>query len=239
MKMPLACLVALFAGGVARAGLQWEKQELEFHPSVSDTAVTAEFKFTNTGPGTVTIQSIEPACGCTTAVLEKMTYLPGEQGTIRSVFTFGQRTGDQNKAIRVRINGQDKNTILSIIAHIPELLKVSPQLVFWKTGEAPQAKTIELNVTHENPIRVTRVTSSEASVKVALETIQEGKAYRLVVTPAQTKNPVSSLLTIETEVAPKVLQFFSAYARVKQSEPPSGKIWVYKEGESQPAVIEK
>ena len=223
----------------AYADLQWEKKELEFHPSVTDTSVKAEFKFTNPGPGPVTIRSVEPACGCTTAVPDKMTYQPGEQGRITTVFTFGQRTGLQNKEIRVFIQGEEKARLLSIITHIPDLLKVVPQFVFWQTGDAPLPKTIELTVARETPILVTKVTSSDPTVKVALETVEAGKAYKLVVTPAQTSTPVSSLLSIETDIAPKVHQFFSAYAHIKQSGATRPKIWVYKDGETKPTVLER
>ena len=116
-------------------------------------------------------------------------------------------------------------------------MKVSPQLVFWQTGDAPQAKTIELTVMRDTPIRVNKVTSSDPSMKVALETVQEGKSYKVVVTPGQTAAPVSALLSIETEVAPNVHQIFSAYAHIKPSSSRHPKIRVYKDGEAAPTVV--
>lgn len=235
MKTLSFILSTLVLHGMAFADIQWEKKELEFFPSPTDTSVTAEFHFTNTGAKPVTIASVKPACGCTTAVLDKTTYGPGEHGRITSVFTFGQRTGLQNKQIRVSIKGGETDTILSIITHLPEIMKVSPVVVFWRTGDAPQPKTIELTVGREEPVRVTGVKSSDPSVKVALETVQEGKSYKLVVTPGQTAMPVSSLLTIDTEVAPNVHQLFSAYAHVKLAESSRPKITVFKDGKPVPA----
>lgn len=222
----------------ACADIAWEQKSLEFHPSVTDTEVRGEFRFTNTGAEPVTIASVEPACGCTTAVLEKTIYQAGEKGRITAVFTFGQRTGLQDKPIKVSIVGQKEATTLSIITHIPEIVKVSPQFVFWQTGDAAQSKTIELTVVRDAPIRVNKVTSSDPSVKVALETVREGKTYKLVVTPAQTTMPVSSLLSIETEIAPNVHQFFTAYAHVKPASSKRAKIWVYKDGATTPAAQE-
>ena len=97
-------------------------------------------------------------------------------------------------------------------------MKVSPKLVFWRTGDAPEAKTIEVTVEGTAPVRVKKVTSSDPSVKVALETVQEGKSYKVVVTPQQTAAPVSSLLSIETEVAPACNNFS---ARTRMSRWPS------------------
>lgn len=239
MKIPPCFLVSLLFPGLAWADLQWEKKDLEFSPAATDTSVKAEFNFTNTGRDAVTIASVEPGCGCTTAVLDKTTYRPGEKGRITSVFTFGQRSGLQNKPLRVFIKGQEQPTVLSIITHLPELVKVSPQLVFWRTGDAPGAKTIELTVMRAAPIRVTKVTSSDPSVKVALETVQEGRSYKVVVTPEQTATPVSALLSIDTEVEPSVHQLFSAYAHIKMSESSRPKITVYKDGEAVPTVVGK
>lgn len=239
MKTLSFILSTLVLRGMACADIQWEKKELEFFPSPTDTSVTAEFNFTNTGRKPVTIASIKPACGCTTAVLDKTTFGPGERGRITSVFTFGQRSGLQNKQIRVSVKGEETDTILSIIAHLPELVKVSPAVVFWRTGDAAQPKTIQLTVGREEPIRVTGVKSSDPSVKVALETVQEGKSYKLIVTPDQTATPVSSLLTIDTEVAPNVHQLFSAYAHVKMAESSRPKITVFKDGKAVPAPAGK
>lgn len=237
MKIPSFVLASSLLQSVACADLEWEKKDLEFHPAVTDTEVKAEFHFANTGTDPITIASVEPACGCTTAVLDKTTYQPGEKGRITTVFTLGQRTGLQNKPIRVAIKGQKEPTILSVIAHLPELVKVSPQFVFWLTGDAPQPKTIDLTVVRDTQIRVGKVTSSDPSMTVALETVQEGKSYKVVVTPGQTDTPASALLSIATEVAPNVHQVFNAYAHVKLSSSRRPKIWVYKDGATTPTVL--
>ena len=91
----------------------------------------------------------------------------------------------------------------------------------------------------DTPIHVTKVTSSDPTLKVALKTVQEGKSYQVVVTPSQTDSPVSALLTIETEIAPKVHQLFSAYAHIKLASAQRPKIWISKDGETAPTLLEK
>src|ERR1700674_5564029 len=66
-----------------------------------DKEVVAKYKFTNTGPKPIKIQSVQPSCGCTTAQLNKTDYAPGESGEIETKFTFAGRTGKQEKAITV------------------------------------------------------------------------------------------------------------------------------------------
>jgi hypothetical protein len=236
MKALTFCLALLLYQSNVRADLLWERKELEFTPSGTDTSVTAEFSFTNTGPNAVTLASVKPDCGCTTAALDKMTYQPGEKGRITAVFTFGQRTGLQKKLIHVSLTeGQDRETTLSIIAHIPETVKITPQFVFWQVGETPGPKTIEFKVLRDAPLPVTKVTSSDSSIKVALETVQEGRAYKIVVTPVQTKTLARASLIVETEDAPHGRQFFTAYAHIKPSDSQRPKILVYKNGQLTPS----
>ena len=237
MKTLSFFLASLLMRSLAFADLQWEKKELEFSPAITDTSLKAEFRFTNTGRKPVVIASVKSSCGCTTAVPDKTTYGPGEQGLITAVFTFGQRSGRQNKQVGVTFKGEPAATMLSIIAHLPELVKVSPRLVFWRTGDAPEAKTIEVTVEGKAPVRVKKVTSSDPSVKVALETVEEGRSYKVVVTPQQTAAPVSSLLSIETEVAPRVQQLFSAYAHVKMADASRPKIRVIKSSDAAPSGV--
>src|SRR5437870_5813393 len=71
---PFVIATLLMFQAAAHAGLQWEKKELEFRADASAGEVKAEFNFTNTGDGPVTIESVQSSCGCTTAVLDKKTY---------------------------------------------------------------------------------------------------------------------------------------------------------------------
>ena len=63
-------LLFLFLGwqGIAFAQLQWDKRELEFRPTATDTNVVARFTFSNAGNYPVTILSTKISCGsCTLA----------------------------------------------------------------------------------------------------------------------------------------------------------------------------
>ena len=204
---------------LAHAGIEWERKQLEFHPSASDTEVKAEFNFTNTGKTAVTIESVKPECGCTTAVLDKSSYQPGEKGRITAIFTFGARTGLQEKTIRVNMQGEKEPTTLSIVTHIPDLVKLTPSFVFWRIGEESQAKAIEVTMPPESKMRVTKVTSSDPKMTAKLEAVQEGAAYKVVVTPSDTSAPVAAILYIECATPSGVPKTFTAYAHIKASKP--------------------
>jgi uncharacterized protein DUF1573 len=198
------------------AGLKWDNTNIEFFPKTSEAEVKGEFHFSNEGKEPVTIQSVTSGCGCTTAVLETWTYQPGEKGRISATFTIGQRVGLQNKAITVRVAGEEQPAILTMAIHIPEQVKFSPPLVFWLAGQPPEPKTIVLSVVQDEPLRVTKIASSEAKLQAALETVREGREYKIVVTPADTAAPAMAILRIESDgPTPDSPKIFQAYAQIK------------------------
>lgn len=206
---------------LAHAGIEWERKQLEFHPAAGDTEVKAEFNFSNTGKTAVTIESIKPGCDCTTAALDKKTYQPGEKGRITATFIIGERRGIQDKPIRVTIQGDQEPAVLSMVTHIPDPVKLSPSFVFWRIGEESQAKAIEVTLPPESKMRVTKVTSSDPKMTAKLETVQEGAAYKVVVTPSDTSAPVAAILWIECTSPSGVPKSFTAYAHIKASKPPA------------------
>jgi uncharacterized protein DUF1573 len=236
----LLCPVAFFLFQCAVcAGLEWEKTQLEFHPSATDAEVKGDFNFTNTGKEPVTIDAVEPGCGCTTAVLDKKTYAPGEKGRVTATFNIGQRTGEQHKIIRVKIHDAPEPAVLTMITHIPELMKMSPQFVWWKAGDEPRPQTIELTVMPDAHLRVTRVLSTDPKIKPTLETVEEGKSYKVVVTPEQTATPLMAVLTIDSTLAPDHQKLFTAFAQVKPPEIPARVLPPVKKAEAAPAPVAK
>ena len=204
---------------LVHAGLQWENKRLEFHPSASDTEVKAEFTFTNTGSEPVTIEAVKPDCDCTAATLEKKIYKPAEKGRISATFNIGQRTGIQDKSIRVTIQGEKEPVLLSMVTYIPELMKITPSLVFWKTGEAPQPKTLELAVSPGTTMRITKVTSSDPRMTATVEAVEEGKKYKVVVTPQQTATPLAAILWMESDAPSDAPRKFTAFAQIRRASP--------------------
>lgn len=68
----------------------------------SESAVHVEYRFANKGDKPVTILSMEPSCGCTSAELEKKVYQPSERGIIKVTFDVGERQGWHQKTIKVK-----------------------------------------------------------------------------------------------------------------------------------------
>ena len=215
MKTLLIAALLFCSQSCLRAGLVWESKQLEFHPALGVDEVKAEFHFTNTDNQTVTFESLEPGCGCTTVKVEKMEWAPGEKGSVTAVFHVGERTGIQNKPIRVKVKDERELTILTMVVDLPELMEIKPRFVWWGIGDEGVSKTIELNVFPGNALQITRVLSTDPGIDAVLATVEEGKTYKIIVTPKQIKAPVIAVLSIEGVMAPGSQKIFTAYAQVK------------------------
>ena len=123
-------LVLLFfaVAGPAFGQLSWENPKQTFDAKSLDRAIVAKYRFTNVGTQPVKIQDIKVSCGCTTAVLSKTEFAPGESGEIEAKFTFGGRTGKQQKAIAVTTSDSPQQpTILRLVVNIEETVKIHPR----------------------------------------------------------------------------------------------------------------
>jgi len=87
-----------------------------------------EFKFTNTGDGTLTVKRIKSTCGCTVPKLAKKEYAPGESGVIKVQYKAAMSAGNVTKQLYVYNNDESNpKTQLSIKAQVKLKVKHSPE----------------------------------------------------------------------------------------------------------------
>ncbi len=193
---------------------------MEFHPAITEKEVTAEFPFTNAGTAPVTIDAVEPGCGCTTARLDKRAYQPGEKGAVSATFHIGERTGMQVKVVRVTIHGVKEPVMLTIAADIPELMKIEPRYLFWRVGDDPAPRFMKLTALPDARLRAVQVFSNNARFTATMQPIHEGSEWLVVVTPSGTGTDAKATLAIEamadsgTPGAPGTEKSFEAFASI-------------------------
>lgn len=213
-KYPMIALL-LFAAANAHAVISWETTQITQKADPLNESVSAMFKFKNIGDSVITIKEIKPSCGCTTATLEKKTYAPGESGEITATLTIGSRQGLQSKTIRVMTDSEETPTVLTMKTLIPEIVSIQPSFVFWKRGEEPDIKSINLKVGLDEPIHVIKAGSESSSVSVQLEEVVAGKHYRLNLFPASTDELAKARITIVTDYPKNKPRTFYVYAHIK------------------------
>src|SRR5205809_7773984 len=139
--------LSIFLCDIARAELKWEQTTVELHPVAGDKEAVGHFKYQNTGSKPVRFKSVHTSCGCTAAQSQKEEVPPGEKGEITATFKIGDRTGTQIKTVTVETDeATNQKTVLTLKAEIPQQLEITPNFVFWRQGEKPDTKTINVKV---------------------------------------------------------------------------------------------
>ncbi len=214
LVLGFAFCMSLWTSGRVSAELAWTKKVIELKADARTTVLEAKFHFTNAGKTAVDIRQIESSCGCTTAELEQRHYEPGASGDIIARYTVGSHVGLQTKTISVSSTDRDQPTMLTLAVQIPEILRITPPFVAWKHGEETKVKQITLELLQDTPMNDIAVQSSNAGIKVALQTLVKGRKYRLDITPAQTDQVVFATLTIHCQYGDED-KTFRAYATVR------------------------
>lgn len=215
-----AVFLFLLSCASLHADLVWNQQQFDHKSKVQDSQVIAEFGFKNTGKQPVTILSAKSDCSsCTTVELEKKKYLPGESGVIKATFVFGDRVGPQKKHITVETD-DPKNpvTVLTLNVDIPEIIKITPSVLYWQTGKDRSAKSINLKVMQDVPVKILGVDSTHDALEPKLKTTREGKEYQLTVEPRDVTEPAQATLLIQTDFPKENPKTFKAYAYIKSSK---------------------
>lgn len=183
------------------AKLEWKKTTITYQAKAEDESVTALFHFINSGKKPIRILSTKSSCGCTVAELDKKEFAPGEMGVVRVKFTFGERTGQQTKQIQIYTDDAKALTyLLALQVEIPKFLSLQPQLLFWTKGEAPVAKSTIVDVESKEPINIEKIESEDANFAVELTKIEEGRRYRVTVTPKSTEFSRQAKATLVTNI---------------------------------------
>ena len=67
-------------------------------------------------------------------------------------------------------------------------------------------------------LRITNVLSIDSTFKATLETIEEGRDYRLLVQPETTSNTLMAAVTIDALVSGTVQKSFTVFPHIKAAE---------------------
>ena len=217
MKTPIFALALLISICLsARAELKWEQTTVELRPAPNDKQAVGHFKYQNVGKTPVHFKSVKASCGCTTAQTQKEEVAPGDKGEITATFNIGERTGTQVKTVTVETDeAPNQKTVLTLKAEIPQQLEITPNFVFWKQGDKPDTKTINVKVGKDFTVKHIKVTSATPNFEAKVEEAGSGQ-FKINVKPQDTNKPVASMLTIQSEDSQKV---FYATARVTNAPP--------------------
>jgi len=212
----IGAILALFVAHLNGFGLEWDTRHVSIAATPEQDSVEALFAFTNNSNQTVTIRSIRSSCGCTVPELQKREYLPGESGEIRALFTFGTRTGQQKKTITVITDeSEGERTDLLLEVSIPQLIQIKPFYVFWRKGDTPDTRTIELRVSDPGMIRPVSIKANNDRFEAILEPTDDPAVFKVAITPRTTGKLGNSYFLITTDFPSENPRVVRVYAGIR------------------------
>jgi hypothetical protein len=206
---------ALLLAPICRGELTWDTQQIELTSKPGDKEAAGLYRFVNTGKSTVTITSVQPGCGCTTAELDKRVYAPGESGTVKAVFSLGDRVGQQEKIIYVATDDTLVNPVSLVLrVMIPELLTYAPRLLMWNEGGELGEQTTLISNNCKQPITTITI-AKDADVVTRIEPVKAGASYQLIIRPVSTAKVMNVAVAGVATFADGTMQPFKVYALVR------------------------
>jgi len=151
--------------------LTFESETKAFGNITDEKEVSHEFKFTNTGKGTLNITNTQGSCGCTVPALAKREYAPGESGVITVKYNPHNRRGKQHTTVTVTSNDPVRAAVvLNVESHIIPQVQIDPPIVNFGTVNKGGTATQKVTLSSRLPdLKVTSVTSNNPKVIVKLE----------------------------------------------------------------------
>lgn len=219
-RMPRRAIASAFAFLVLAAPvfahLRWETTEADLAATAGDSEASTVFRCKNTGLAAIRILAARPSCSCTRAEISASSIPPGGTGSVKVTFTVGERLGRQQKFIAVTTSdAPEKPTTLTLRITIAEVVSCTPKLVFWRQGEDPAEKTIELAAVRPQTIAALEPPAKNPRFSTRLETVVEGKKYLLHLKPDSTAQPLAVPLYCEARIAGRPAVRLLVYALVR------------------------
>ena len=224
MRTAIYCWLAM-AGCLQAGGLTFDKELLEIHAPADAGSVLAEFNFENKTDQPVTIAKADKTCSCISVQItdSKLVYAPGEKGQIRATFDMGNFAGVINKTVVLFLDKdppEKPSVTLTVEVHIPVLVVLKEKTLKWKLGDTPDTQKIDITMDYAKPIKIVSTSCTSDNFKVEVKTLEEGKHYELLVTPANVKEPGLAIIRVETDCDIQRHKILQAFAVIRRELPP-------------------
>ena len=186
-------------------------KEVTTRPDVE--VVKVEFEFQNNTKEPITILNYDAPCSCMEARLVRpknknsLVFAPGEKGTVVGMLEFGTFKGTIDKVIKIRTDkdkGDEPSIILTCRVNIPVLIGTSKESLEWQVAGKLEPKEFIIKVADESqtPIKIVKDTPGFGVSDVfsyKLETIKDGREYKVTVTPLTTAEPSIGVVKFYTD----------------------------------------
>ncbi len=169
-----------------------EAPEYDFGTADNSQSVEHTFVVRNDGDLTLEISQVRPSCGCTVASITERNVAPGAETRITARLSLTGRQGPQHKVMTVESNDpKQPQFILTLKGVAGSALEIQPARLMLVQQAAGSQPTGAVHVTGlpGTPFHVTAVEANSDRVVATVETVEDGRIYRLNIAPAQPLAP--------------------------------------------------
>jgi Protein of unknown function (DUF1573) len=200
------------------AALEWKTTHLALKTEIGQEQAVAIFPFRNAGDKPVRIIALNPSCSCMAAEPGKELYAPGESGEIRVELALIGYVGHLQRSVAVETDDPGHRfTDLTLTVDIPEPVALTPRFLFWRVGDQPEEKSLEIVVAEPAKTTISGIECDSARFAARLSPGSAGR-YRLLVKPADAQQPADAAIHVKTVIGGRA-QDYIVYVAVK---PPAG-----------------
>ncbi|MFC4991940.1 DUF1573 domain-containing protein [Rubritalea tangerina] len=197
-------------------------QTVEVTPDQS--TIHVDYAFSNPTKHKIDIAKIDAPCTCLSATLldkEKLankstSIKPGAKGYVRATLDIGNFKGQLNKKLIVWTNEKGAPPqVLNLNVKVPSLVTAIPKSLSWKKNVKASQKEFSIIVSDSKPYKIISHKASNKNFKYQLTTEKEGYAYKLTVTPTNTKTPCFAAIELTTDSTEPRYQKIHCYLSIK------------------------
>ena len=167
--------------------------------------VDHDYAIANNGKGPLQITEVRPGCGCTLAHYDK-TIPPGGTGKITLKLNLKGFQGAVKKTANVTTNDPvNPRLVLAIQGVVKTIVDVRPSSTVAFRGLSDQITPISVEmVGSSEPFHIVKTESNlDDKISFQMETVQEGKEYRLRITNLLKRGTYNGFIRCDTDLAAK------------------------------------
>ena len=170
------------AAEVATPQIQCEEATFDFGSRDAAESVEHTFLVKNTGTADLEIKKVQPACGCTTAELEKNIIPPGDSAKVAAKLSLAGRSGEVQKPINIESNDPTNPTLQLLIKGIVSTdFQISPNTMMLQK-DSPQAlasASVIVKSLKNEPFEILTSQSESGKLKIRWDKLPDESAYQV------------------------------------------------------------
>ena len=200
---------------------RFDRKEIKTEALPGIAVVDLCYEFTNTGDIPLVVQEFSQSCGCMQGAWDGVPVEPGARGKISAKFLTKGLRGTVRKSLHVKFV---EVGVVELVAEvkISEALVYSAQTLRWVTGEEPRSQQVDIAVNPKTPVRVLSVSGNDPTFACELQTIEDACAYKIIITPSDTKTERICILQVRTDSKDPRDALHGLFALVGKTKPEGG-----------------